>query len=122
MARESNLGERYLQKIGELREVLLQLLGLGSVVGSHDKFYHDIPSYAEFAIEFPNFGLPALVGEELTITASEEELEKALDGVLACLSGLLPPCRYDSVRPSMAWRSRTAARRAIAMISIWSQG
>jgi hypothetical protein len=76
-ARESDLGERYLQKIGELREILLQLLGLGFVVGSHDKFYHDIPSYAEFAIELPNFGLPALVGKELTITASEEELEKA---------------------------------------------
>jgi hypothetical protein len=45
-ARESDLGERYLQKIGELREVLLQLLGLGFVVGSHDKFYHDIPTYA----------------------------------------------------------------------------
>ena len=76
-ARESDIGERYLQKIGELREILLQLLGLGYVVGSHDKFYHDIPSYAEFAIELPNFGLPALVGKELTITASEEELEKA---------------------------------------------
>jgi hypothetical protein len=59
-ARESDLGERYLQKIGELREVLLQLLGLGSVVGSTDKFYHDIPNYAEYTIEFPTFGLPAL--------------------------------------------------------------
>ena len=45
-----------------------------------------------------------------------------IDGVLAHPSGLLPRCRYDAVRPSMAWRSRTAARRAIAMISIWSQG
>jgi hypothetical protein len=43
-ARESDLGERYLQKIGELREVLLQLLGLGSVVGSTDKFYHAFPT------------------------------------------------------------------------------
>ena len=34
-------------------------------------------------------------------------------------SGLLPPCRYDAVRPSMARRSRTSARRAIALISIW---
>ena len=76
-ARESDLGGRYLQKIGELREVMLQLLGLGFVVGSHDKFYHDIPRYAEFAIELPNFGLPALVGKELTIRASEEDLEKA---------------------------------------------
>jgi len=35
-------------------------------------------------------------------------------------SGLLPG-RYDAVKNSMARRSRTAARRAIAMISIWSQ-
>ena len=34
-------------------------------------------------------------------------------------SGLLPPCRYDAVRPSMARRSRTSARRAIALITIW---
>jgi hypothetical protein len=76
-ARESDLGELYLKKIGELRDVMLQLLGLGSVVGSHDKFYHDRPSYAEFAIEFPNFGLPALLGKEMTIAVSEEELGKA---------------------------------------------
>jgi hypothetical protein len=76
-ARESDLGELYLKKIGELREVLLQLLGLGFVVGSHDQFYHDRPNYAEFAIEFPHFGLPALVGKDLTISASEQELEKA---------------------------------------------
>jgi hypothetical protein len=43
-----------------------------------------------------------------------------IDGVPA--RPLLPPCRYDAVRPSMARRPRTAARRAIAMISIWSQG
>jgi hypothetical protein len=76
-ARESDLGERYLQKIGELREVMLQLLGLGSIVGSADGFHFDRPSYAELAIEFPKFGLPALVGKERTITVSEEELEKA---------------------------------------------
>jgi hypothetical protein len=45
-----------------------------------------------------------------------------IDEVLARPSGLLPLCRYDAVRPSMALRSRSAARRAIAMISIWSQG
>jgi hypothetical protein len=76
-ARESDLGERYLQKIGELREVMLQLLGLGSIVGSTDGFHFDRPSYAEFAIEFPHFGLPALVGKDLTISASEQQLEKA---------------------------------------------
>jgi hypothetical protein len=37
-------------------------------------------------------------------------------------SGLLPPCRYDAVGPILARRSRTAARRAVAMISIWTQG
>jgi hypothetical protein len=36
-------------------------------------------------------------------------------------SSLLPPCRYGAVKPSMVRRSRTSARRAIAMISIWSQ-
>ena len=50
-----DLGERYLQKIGELREVMLQLLGLGSIVGSTDGFHFDRPSYAELAIEFPHF-------------------------------------------------------------------
>ena len=45
-----------------------------------------------------------------------------IDEVLARPSGLLPRYRYDAVRPSMARRPRTAARRAIAMISIWSQG
>jgi hypothetical protein len=37
-ASESDLGERYLQKIGELREVWLQLIGLRVVVGEHDGF------------------------------------------------------------------------------------
>ena len=45
-----------------------------------------------------------------------------IDEVPARPSGLLPPCRYDAVKPSMVRRSRTSARRAIAMISIWSQG
>jgi len=45
-----------------------------------------------------------------------------IDGVLACPSGLLPPCRYDGVKPGTVRRARTSARRAIAMISIWSQG
>ena len=45
-----------------------------------------------------------------------------IDQFLARPSGLLPPCRYDAVRPSMVRRSRASARRAIAMISIWSQG
>jgi hypothetical protein len=61
----------------QLREVMLQLLGLGSVVGSTDKFYHDIPNYADYTIEFPTFGLPALVGKKLKITAGEQDLEKA---------------------------------------------
>jgi hypothetical protein len=74
-ARESDLGERYLQKIGELRAVLLELLGLDSIVGTHDGFGR--PSYAELAIEFPHFGLPVLAGKDLTVSASEQELEKA---------------------------------------------
>jgi hypothetical protein len=76
-ARESDLGVRYLQKISELREVMLQLLGLGLVVGSTDQFFRDIPNYAEYKIEFPTFGLPALAGKTLKITAGEQDLEKA---------------------------------------------
>ena len=76
-AGESDLGDRYLQKIGELREVMLQLLGLGLVVGSTDQFFRDIPNYAEYKIEFPAFGLPALAGKTLKITAGEQDLEKA---------------------------------------------
>jgi hypothetical protein len=45
-----------------------------------------------------------------------------IDGVLARPSSPLPPCRYNAVRPSTARRSRTAARRAIVMISMWSRG
>ena len=53
-ARESDLGERYLQKIGELREVWLQLVGLRVVVGEHDKFSFS-PMYGLRKIEIPRF-------------------------------------------------------------------
>ena len=76
-ARESDLGDLYVQKIGELREVMMQLLGLGSFVGSTDRFYRDIPNYAEFKVELPVFGLPALAGKNLTIAASKQDLETA---------------------------------------------
>jgi hypothetical protein len=75
-ARESDLGELYLKKIGELREVLLQLLGLGSVVGSHDEFHFGIV-YDGAEIEFPHFGLPALSGKELKIKADRKALDTA---------------------------------------------
>jgi hypothetical protein len=39
-------------------------------------------------IELPNFGLPALVGKELTITASKEDLEKAASSWRALASQL----------------------------------
>ena len=58
-ARESDLGERYLQKIGELREVWLQLVGLRVVVGGHDGFASG-PMYGPPKIEIPRFGLPAI--------------------------------------------------------------
>jgi hypothetical protein len=78
VARESDIGERYLQAIGEARELLLQLLGLGSVVGSTDRFFHhDIPGHAEFNIEFPVFELPALAGKNLTIVVKEQDRQKA---------------------------------------------
>jgi hypothetical protein len=75
-ARESDLGQRYLQKIGELREVWLQLVGLRVVVGEHDQFASG-PMYGLPKIEIPRFGLPALAGKELQISANEQALEKA---------------------------------------------
>jgi hypothetical protein len=76
-ARESDLGERYLQKIGELREVWLQLVGLRRVVGEHDGFARG-PMYGGLPkqIEIPRFGLPALAGKELEISVSQHDLEK----------------------------------------------
>jgi hypothetical protein len=75
-ARESDLGERYLQKIGELREVWLQLVGLRVVVGGHDDFASG-PMYGQPKIEIPRFGLPALAGKELQISVNEQALQKA---------------------------------------------
>jgi hypothetical protein len=77
-ARESDLGERYLQKIGELRDVWLHLVGLRVVVGEHDGFasgpmYGGLPKQ----IEIPRFGLPALAGKELQISVNQQALEKA---------------------------------------------
>jgi hypothetical protein len=75
-AGQSDLGELYLKKIAELRDVLLQLLGLGSVVGAHDDF-HFGPVYDGAEIEFPQFGLPALAGKELKIKADRKALDTA---------------------------------------------
>jgi hypothetical protein len=75
-ARESDLGERYLQKIGELREIWLQLLGLGKVVGGHD-YYLFGPVYGVPKLELTRFGLPALDGKNLDIDASNTELDAA---------------------------------------------
>jgi hypothetical protein len=75
-ARESDLGERYLQKIGELREVWLQLVGLRVVVGEHDRFTSG-PMYGPPKIEIPRFGLPALAGKEVGISVSQQALENA---------------------------------------------
>ena len=75
-ARESDIGERYLQKIGELREVWLQLVGLRVVVGGHDGFASG-PMYGPPKIEIPRFGLPAISGKELEISVSQQALEKA---------------------------------------------
>jgi hypothetical protein len=75
-ARESGLGGLYLQKIGELREVMLQLLGLGWVVGTHDGFR--AASVIEgVELQFQHFGLPALAGKDLKIVADRKSLEAA---------------------------------------------
>jgi hypothetical protein len=75
-ARESDLGERYLQKVGELREVWLELIGLRVVVGEHDKFTSG-PMYGLPKIEIPRFGLPALAGKQLEISVTQQALDKA---------------------------------------------
>jgi hypothetical protein len=75
-ARESDLGRRYMQKIDELRQVLLELYGLGFVVGAHDD-YHFGPVYAGSEINFPYFGLPALAGKEIKIKVTQQALENA---------------------------------------------
>jgi hypothetical protein len=75
-ARESDLGERYLQKISELREVWLQLVGLRVVVGDHDKFASGA-MYGLPKIEIPRFGLPALAGKEVGISVNQQALENA---------------------------------------------
>ena len=75
-ARESDLGERYLQEIGELREVWLQLVGLRVVVGEHDGLASG-PMYGLPKIEIPRFGLPALAGTELQISVNQQALDKA---------------------------------------------
>ena len=75
-ARESDLGERYLQKISELREVWLQLVGLRAVVGEHDGFASG-PMYGLPKIEMPRFGLPALAGKNLQISVNQQALDKA---------------------------------------------
>jgi hypothetical protein len=77
-ARESDLGRRYMQKIDELRQVLLELYGLGFVVGAHDD-YHFGPVYAGSEIKFPYFSLPALAGKEMKITASQQALQNAAE-------------------------------------------
>jgi hypothetical protein len=74
-ARESGLGELYLQKIDELRDVLMQLLGLGWVVGGHDDFRAGPVEGVE--VQFQRFGLPALAGKILKVTADRNALESA---------------------------------------------
>jgi hypothetical protein len=75
-ARELGLGEQYLQKIGELREILLQLLGLGWIVGGHDGF-RNLPVFEGIETQFQQFGLPALAGKDLKIVADRQTLETA---------------------------------------------
>jgi len=78
-ARESDLGERYLQKISELWEVWLQLVGLRVVVGEHDGFASG-PMYGLPKIELPRFGLPAFAGRELQISLNQQALDDAKIG------------------------------------------
>lgn len=75
-ARELGLGELYLQKIGELREILVQLLGLGWVVGGHDGF-RTVPIFEGVETQFQNFGLPALAGKDLKVVVDKKTLETA---------------------------------------------
>jgi hypothetical protein len=74
---ELGLDKLYLEKIAELREVLLQLVGLGSVVGGHDGYRHlPIHEGTEVA-KLQTFGLPSLQGKDITIVADKKTLETA---------------------------------------------
>jgi hypothetical protein len=75
---ELGLGELYLQKIGELREILLQLLGLGRIVGGHDDF-RSLPVYEGVETQFQRFNLPALKGKELKIVTDKKTLDAAAE-------------------------------------------
>jgi hypothetical protein len=75
---ELGLGELYLQKIGELRDILLQLLGLGRIVGGHDD-YRSSPVYEGVETQFQRFNLPALKGKELKIVTDKKTLDAAAE-------------------------------------------
>ena len=75
---ELGLGELYLQKIGELRDILLQLLGLGRIVGGHDDF-RSLPVYEGVETQFQRFNLPALKGKELKIVTDKKTLDAAAE-------------------------------------------
>jgi hypothetical protein len=94
-AGESDLGDRYLQKIAELRDVWLQLLGLRAVVGGHDGYVSG-PMYALPQIEISRFGLPALAGKELRLSVNQEALDKAAAPWRALATELLNNPKADA--------------------------
>jgi hypothetical protein len=87
-------GHNHARLASFLNSSAIPLGGLDSIVGAHDGFGR--PSYAELAIEFPHFGLPALVGKELKISASDQDLEKAASPWQALASQLAKNPRADA--------------------------
>jgi hypothetical protein len=92
---ELGLGERYLQKIGELREFLLKLLGLGWIVGGHDDF-RSLPVYEGVETQFQRFNLPALKGKELKIVTDRKTLDAAAEPWRKLASELLKNPNADA--------------------------
>ena len=54
----------------------MQLYGLGWVVGTHDGF-RQMSVIEGVETEFPQFGLPGLVGKDLKISADRKSLDTA---------------------------------------------
>ena len=69
MGHQSDLAERYLQKIDELHELMVLMAGLSRATGAG--------GYCN--IEFPKFKFPALANQDLVIAFDEKALEPAAE-------------------------------------------
>ena len=71
------LGEQYLQKIEELRDILVQLWGLGRVVGTRDQ-YTQLGVFEGVKLLLPGFWTASLSGKDVHIISDSQALEKVI--------------------------------------------